>query len=420
MSSKGREVFLFGAGAVIDWKAPTTDELTKLVRERGFTLKDSDITITEFIYQKLVDAGYDSETVINFETIINVIEELIVYYSEFNSKKQSPSILKVFLSEKDLCQIFNYSIEGGKRKHLYKLQIPVGKEYDFARTSYHDENPNQFFLQHLLSGILTAIHTKVSKYTWNTPGHSEIKKDSENSKNFRNWIKAKYPKNILRLYTLNYDNLFDSLLQEDGIKCFDGFKDEYIDDYFALADIKKIILDFESPIHYNLHGSSYWNVLSDFNYKIQYPIIVKNKGIHSPLSDNVSLFQMEKGKTIVVSNIITGYQKTQKSAMTPFRQMQSAFDKDCILADKITIVGYSWNDEHINEAIKIAFQENQNLKIEIVDPNFINNKMDETFAMKLFPILDDSLHSDATNKRYSFLNERIVVCTKFFSDYLKR
>jgi hypothetical protein len=31
--------------------------------------------------------------------------------------------------------------------------------------------------------------------------------------------------------------------------------------------------------------------------------------------------------------------------MTPFRQMQSAFDKDCILADKITIIGYSFNDE---------------------------------------------------------------------------
>lgn len=28
------------------------------------------------------------------------------------------------------------------------------------------------------------------------------------------------------------------------------------------------------------------------------------------------------------SNIITGYQKTQKSAITPFRQFQSAFDKD--------------------------------------------------------------------------------------------
>lgn len=419
MSSKGREVLLFGAGAVIDWGAPKTVDLTKLVRECGFAIRNSDTKITEFIYQRLVDSGYDSKTEINFETIINVIEELLVYYSEFNSKKQTPSLLKVLLNENNLCQIFNYSIEGGKRKHLYKLQIPDGKEYEFSRSSYHNENPNQFFLQHLLSGILTVIHSNVSKYTCNTSGHSVNDKISKNSETFRKWINTKYPQNVLRLYTLNYDNLFKSLLQKDDIECFDGFSDKYIDDNRAPAKIKRIITDFDSPIHYNLHGSSYWNVLSVINYKIQYPVIVKNKYIHLPLSDNVSSFQMEKGKTIFVSNIITGYQKTQKSAMTPFRQMQSAFDKDCILADKITIIGYSFNDEHINESIKIAFKENSILKIEIVDPNFISNKMDETFALNLFPILDDSLHSDTVNKRYSYLKKRIIVYTKYFSDYLK-
>lgn len=419
MISKGREVFLYGAGAVIDWDAPKTDDLTKLVRKCGFTLRNSDTRITEFIYQRLIDARYDPESEINFETIINVIEELLVYYSEFNNQKQTPSLLKVFLNENDLCQIFNYSIEGGKREHIYKLQIPAGKEYDFAKASYHNENPNQFFLQHLLSVILTVIHTKVSKYTWNTSGHSVVDKTSKNSLNFRKWINAKYPQNVLRLYTLNYDNLFKYLLQEDDIECFDGFSDEYSDDNHAPAKIKRIITDFDSSIHYNLHGSSYWKVLSDIEYKIQYPVIVKNRGIHLPLSDNVSSFQMEKGKTIFVSNIITGYQKTQKSTMTPFRQMQSAFDKDCILADKITIIGYSFNDEHINESIKIAFKETPNLKIEIIDPNFINNKMDETFALNLFPIMQDSLYSNAEEKKYSFLKERIIVYTKYFSDYLK-
>ena len=318
-----------------------------------------------------------------------------------------------------MCQIFNYSIEGGIYKHGYKLQIPAGKEYEFSRSSYHKENPNQFFLQHLLSGIFTEIHAKVSKYAWDTNEHSVIDKKTTNSLNFRNWIKTKYPQNVLRLYTLNYDYLFKSLLQEEDIECFDGFSDEYIDDYHAPAEIKRIITDFDSSIHYNLHGSSYWNVLSDIIYKIKYPVIVKTKGIHLPLSDIVSCYQMEKGKTIFVSNIITGYQKTQKSAMTPFRQMQSAFDKDCILADKITIVGYSFNDEHINESIKIAFNENPNLKIEIVDPNFIKTKMDETFAIRFFPILSDSLQSDIKEKKYSYLKERIIVYTKYFSDYLK-
>jgi hypothetical protein len=147
--TREREVLVFGAGAVIDWGAPKTDDLTKLVRECGFTLRNSDTKITAFIYQRLVDARYDPESEINFETIINVIEELLVYYSEFNSKKQTPSLLKVFLNEKDLCQIFNYSIKEGKRKNGYTLQMPDGEEYEFARSSYNYENPNQFFLQHL-------------------------------------------------------------------------------------------------------------------------------------------------------------------------------------------------------------------------------------------------------------------------------
>ena len=108
---KKREIFLFGAGAVIDWNAPTTPEITNTIRETGFSLKNSNIKITEFIYQRLIKCGYkDSE--INFETIINVIEELIVYYSEFNKKSNTPSLLKVFLSENDLSEIFNYSISG--------------------------------------------------------------------------------------------------------------------------------------------------------------------------------------------------------------------------------------------------------------------------------------------------------------------
>jgi len=62
--------------------------------------------------------------------------------------------------------------------------------------------------------------------------------------------------------------------------------------------------------------------------------------------------------------------------------------------------------------LEVEFEKNSNLKIEIADPNFINNKMDEIFALNLFPTLDDSLHSDAANKRCSYLKERIIVFTK--------
>lgn len=417
---KKREIFLFGAGAVIDWQAPTTPEITNSIRETGFPLKNSIIKITEFIYQRLIKCGYkDSE--INFETIINVIEELIVYYSEFNKKNNTPSLLKAFLTENDLSEIFNYSIKGGIRKHGYQLQIPCGVDYDFSKYAYYDENPNQFFLQHLVSLLLTQISSFVSKYSYNTKGHSVINKESDNSLNFRNWFTNINEDSITRLYTLNYDNLFKSLLEEDNIECFDGFFESKESEYYYRADVLRILTDNKSTIHYNLHGSAYWKVLSTDKNNSPNPEIVLLEGIHLAASDMQSTLQIEKGKTLLISNIITGYQKTQKSAITPFRQFQSAFDKDCCSADKITIVGYSFYDEHINESIKTALRYNDNLKIEIIDPSFIENKMDYHFALNIFPFIESMKikPEKIVENQYSYFDNKFIVFTMCFSEYLK-
>src|SRR6185436_14544782 len=82
--TKKRAVFLFGAGATLEWNSPTTRELTDLIRETGFRTSNNTTTITDFIYSTLLESGYPSHA-INFETIISVIEELVVYYSKFDT-----------------------------------------------------------------------------------------------------------------------------------------------------------------------------------------------------------------------------------------------------------------------------------------------------------------------------------------------
>lgn len=159
---KEKEIFLFGAGAVIDWNGPLTSELTKLVRECGFPIKNSTTRITEYIYNKLIESGYSEEEV-NFESIINVIEELSIYYSEHNRRNRTPSILRIFLNDNDLDVILNYSIEGGERKHGYRLQIPAGIDYNLSQMAYQEENPDQFFLQHLLALLITQINLAISE-----------------------------------------------------------------------------------------------------------------------------------------------------------------------------------------------------------------------------------------------------------------
>ena len=49
-----KNVFLFGAGTVIDWGGPKTPDLTKMIRERDFFTKDGTTRITDFIYNKLI------------------------------------------------------------------------------------------------------------------------------------------------------------------------------------------------------------------------------------------------------------------------------------------------------------------------------------------------------------------------------
>ena len=124
----------------------------------------------------------------------------------------------------------------------------------------------------------------------------------------------------------------------------------------------------------------------------------------------------------MLTNIITGYQKTQKGIFAPFRQMQATFDKDCCIADQIYIVGYSFGDEHINMTIRIALMYNPNVKFVIIDPSFTKNEFDLDVALKIFSYSDDlNLMQPRTieDNIHSFFDGRVIVHTKKFCEYMK-
>ncbi len=419
---KPSELFLFGAGAVIDWGAPPTPKITETIRKSGFKIKGTDKTITEFIYQRFIECGYQDYE-INFETIINVIEELVIYHSGFNSETQTPSLLKAFLEERDLSEIYNFSTIGGigELNHGFQLQIPKGVDYPYSGYAFWKEKPNQFFLQHLINQLLSKISNIVSEYSWDTDGHSVIDKDSEVSLNFRQWMKALAKSNILRLYTLNYDCLFKCLLEKEEIECFDGFLNHSSNDYHYRPDILRILSDTSSNIHYSLHGSVYWDVIGLDKDSLPNPEIVKTLVIGSHVNNTPASIQAEKGKTTQVTNIITGYQKTQKSSLTPYKQLQSAFDKDCYLSKMITIVGYSFNDEHINESLKTALRYNKDVSVEIVDPAFIQNEMDYIFALNIFPFIGSNNMNPkkVAENEFHYYEGKLKVFTLTFAQYLK-
>jgi hypothetical protein len=425
--NKKRNILLFGAGAVFDWNAPSTKDLTNKVLTSGFYIKDNKTTITEFIYRQLKKNNY-LDTDINFETIINVIEELIIYYSSFNAKQKLPSILHSFFTSKFEDELLNFSIEGGEPKHGFKLEIPKGNHSEFARSAYNEETPEQFFFQQLLAKILTDIIASISDYAYHTKGYSNVitDKNKELNKFFTDWIKHINGDNILRIYTLNYDRNFKIILEksDNSISIFEGFDCSETLDYDSnlTANICKILTDSECNVHYNLHGSVFWKVEARDINQLPNPAFYLTETPNLPINSyEHAMWQSEKGKTLMLTNIITGYQKTQRGIFPPFKQMQAAFDKDCCYADNIYIVGYSFNDEHINASIKTAIQYNKDVKIIIIDPSFTKNDFDLDVAIKIFSYVSNMFEMKPTTIQkniHSFFNGKFIVHTKTFKDYL--
>lgn len=108
-------IILFGAGAAIPWGGPTTSDLTEVTRKSAASFKGNNIAqnATEFILQRLITHGID-EFDINFETIISVIEELIMHHAYIDAVKKIPSISQGFFSTELCADFWNFSVEGGK------------------------------------------------------------------------------------------------------------------------------------------------------------------------------------------------------------------------------------------------------------------------------------------------------------------
>jgi hypothetical protein len=194
--------------------APRTPDLTTTIRNSGdhFTCIHSGQKITEFIYKTLISTGL-LENDVNFETIINVIEELIVHYSYFDRKGELPSLNRAFFSSKFENEILNFSVDG-KKRHTYKLNIPNGETYNLANPSLNNESPEEFFFQHLLNVLIGNINADVIPYAYHSNTHSAILKPENHTLNssFQNWIGKLSSSSICRMYTLNYDTSIKAAL----------------------------------------------------------------------------------------------------------------------------------------------------------------------------------------------------------------
>jgi len=428
-------VFLFGAGAVLDWGAPKTicnrealafipehgsDEvknrvccLTHMMTATGFYGNDGS-RITDKVFKILTSKNAKSS--INFETIISVIEDLYAYWASQKSKEPNNLFSMVNLDAQSQDLFFFEHSKPNPVTRKYSISIP---KFPSLQEDYvSDElNPILKYYEMFLTDLLGGIKGHVSKYSYYTRGrHNVIFNETNNilNDNFCKWMKSFISDNCsLRMYTLNYDRLFKVLLQNNEVDVFEGFElNGVVADYQQAIppNLPRIVSDFTSHVHYNLHGSASWNIEElNVNHLPGYQYCLVPFGeIYSP----AATIEIEKGRRLLLSNIITGYQKIQKTSISPFRQMFSAFDRDCFVADKLYIVGYSLGDEHINDIIRNSRKYNTKLEIILINPSFD----DKQFA------LDFILHWGRPQREliYENVGDHELVSPEFKVKIIKR
>jgi hypothetical protein len=113
------------------------------------------------------------------------------------------------------------------------------------------------------------------------------------------------------MHTLNYDRIFKVLLQDQNISVFEGFDLKTSSTYpgqLLFPNLKRIATDFTSHVFYNLHGSGYWDISNENQNQLPgYQFYLT--GIPE-LNYRNAIVEISKNRRVLLSNIITGYQKS--------------------------------------------------------------------------------------------------------------
>lgn len=150
---------------------------------------------------------------------------------------------------------------------------------------------------------------------------------------------------ILNIFSLNYDLVIESALRERDVEFENGFSSEgWKPD--LLKDTSQIKL-------FKLHGSLDW--VDDDQYGIvatEFPKHVNSEEIEGT-EDPCIIFGTESK--------LTGKE--------PFLSLLYHFSDELSTTDVLVVIGYSFQDSHLNEIIEQRMRQNTKMKVIVVSPN---------------------------------------------------
>jgi hypothetical protein len=195
----------------------------------------------------------------------------------------------------------------------------------------------------------------------------------------------------VKIFTLNYDTLFENAAQSSNAIIIDGFSytmprtfsGRYFDYDIVQREGSKLKEDdnfIQRVFHlHKLHGSINWET----------DIISGEVVINSETKDPLMVYPRDA--------------KYEDSYEQPFFEMMARFQRSLRQNNDtlLTCIGYSFNDKHINSAIEEALNQNPGFRLAVIDPgiNSGNSKMLEL-------------------KSHAMSSNRILMVSETFSDFV--
>jgi len=261
----------------------------------------------------------------------------------------------------------------------------------------------------------------ISGYDYSFGQKEELNKDLVEHLN-----KRKVDGQTLRIYTTNYDHLWPKIAAST-IPFFNGFEDKIQETPFKqlAPNIRRILQDRDSDCYYNLHGSIYFDYKSidvDTGDKLGKYIYQPDFSVN--LREQYGVAHINPSEGMPVTNIITGYSKVQRTFIEPIKAFHHSLSLDCLDADEVISIGYSYSDHHINRALNYGFRDRKDTPITHVgfaQPNEYGSSME-------FKGLENTITSNhELIYKHIIEEERIVsesgmsqIFLKGVGDYLKK
>jgi hypothetical protein len=283
---------------------------------------------------------------------LQIIQDAVNYTSD---KKD----IEALLSQVDGCSKFSGDPEiaiGGDKKKLSEIKSEL---FELIKTKCSIErpkenSPHKVFLEKLLQRKLTSPRVKI--------------------------------------FTLNYDLLFEYAATEVNAIIIDGFSFTFRRTFGGRSFDYDIVQREGSKLQeednfiqrvfhlHKLHGSLDWE------------------------RDNNKITIKDKPGTPLI--IYPREAKYEDSYEQPFFEMMARFQRNLRLNNDTMLIsiGYSFNDKHINAAIEEALNQNPSFRLAIIDPSFDDDEVSN--SLKII-------------KKEALESERILMVSETFSDFSK-